>query len=329
MVIIATIIVAITLIIANANPIAFVRNNFHVDRSQAQVLGVSEANGDMPAATAASAVTIVPESKPVSAENPPAPAIKSVYKKTPDISARAAIVMDVKSQKVLWEKNINEQSSIASITKLITALVALKHEPDFAREYVMREDDRREGGRINLFWGDKITVKDLFNASLVGSDNTATIALVHALGFSETEFVAKMNEQAAELGLKDTVFVDPIGLSSNNKSTASEVAKIAASAFLKDRIRRTVTQRRYVLTTKQGKTRIIESTDDLLVEKTAYEVLGGKTGYLNSAGFCFTGKFSQDGREIISVVLGSNSVDTRFSDTDALVAWAYENYVWP
>jgi D-alanyl-D-alanine endopeptidase (penicillin-binding protein 7) len=327
MVIITTILVAIALIVTSTNPIALVRDNFQIGRSQAQVMGVSEENDVAPVATTTAAVELKVESLPE--EKTMEPVLKSVYQKAPEVSASSAIVVDVFSGKVLFSKNIDAQSSIASITKLITALVALDHEPDFEREYVMPNSDRREGGRINLFLGDKITIKDLFNASLVGSDNTATIALVHALDFSEADFVIKMNEQATALGLKNTVFVDPIGLSSNNKSTAEEVAKIAAAAFLQDKIRQTVTQNSYVLKTKQGKTRVIESTDDLLSEKKNYTILGGKTGYLGSAGFCFTGKFTQNEHEVISVVLGSTGVDARFIDTDALVNWVYNNYAWP
>ena len=339
MVLIATILVAITLIVTNTNPVALARNNFFIFNSQAstpvsvaspagRVMGASETGGKIgvqanAAAADQASLTPLPEDKPI------APVLKSVYRKAPEIAARAAVIIDVKSQKVLYQKDVNEQAALASITKLVTALVALKHQPDFDQEYVMQAEDRREGGRINLFWGDKITVKDLWYASLVGSDNTATIALVHALGFSEQEFVAQMNQQAQALGLRDTNFVDPVGLSTNNKSTAAEVAKIAGAALASEEIRQAVTQPRYVLKTKQGKTRVIESTDDLLGGAKSYQVLGGKTGSLGSAGLNFTGKFSQNGREIISVILGSNGVDARFADTDALVNWAYENYVWP
>lgn len=328
MVILTTILIAITLIVTSTNPITFIRNNFRVDRSQAQVMGVSEENNAVQLAVTTAVIEPKTEA-PSPAEKPAEPILKSVYQKAPEVTASAAIVVDLTGGKILFSKNIDAQSSIASITKLMTALVALNNEPDFEREYVMQDTDRREGGRINLFLGDKVIVKDLFNASLVGSDNTATIALVHALGFSEADFVVKMNEQANALGLKNTNFIDPIGLSSNNISTANEVAKIAAAAFSQAEIRKTVTQSRYVLKTKQGKTRVIESTDDLLGEKTVYKILGGKTGYLGSAGFCFTGKFSQNEHEIISVVLGSSDVTARFTDTDTLVNWTYDNYVWP
>jgi len=147
---------------------------------------------------------------------------------------------------------------------------------------------------------------------------------------SESDFVAKMNAKAAALGLRKTTFVDPIGLNDHNTSTAYELIEIARAALTQEKIRQTVLQSRYVLTTKQGKTRIIESTDELLGDNSAYHLMGGKTGYITSAGFCFLGKFRDANNEhdLISVVLGSQSLASRFSETDALVRWAYENYTW-
>ncbi|PIR93506.1 hypothetical protein COT99_00350 [Candidatus Falkowbacteria bacterium CG10_big_fil_rev_8_21_14_0_10_43_10] len=332
MLIIPAVIIIIALSILQINPLTAVRDNFITPDSQAVVLGEQNNEGIVMGVSEAADGALPVQSTailPASGEKDITPFKKGVHMAEPEISASSAIVIDAASQKVLMEKNADGPSSIASITKLITALVALDHQPDFAGEYTMREEDRRDGGRINLFWGDKISIEDLFNASLVGSDNTATIALVHALGFSEPEFVAKMNEKAGELGLKNTNFVDPIGLSSNNKSTAREVAKIIEAALAREKIQQTVIQNKYILKTKQGKARTIESTDILLNKKNGYEILGGKTGYLGSAGFCFAGKFKEYEQEIISVVLGSEGVDLRFSETDELVRWAYENYVWP
>jgi len=194
---------------------------------------------------------------------------------------------------------------------------------------MITEDDRREGGRIFLFDGDRVTIKTLLNTSLVGSANTATIALVHALGLSEQEFVKKMNIKAEELELKNTYFVDPIGLSSDNISTAREVASLLEQTLANEIIQKIVSQQKYILKTKQGKQRLVESTDQLLKQKNGYEVIGGKTGYLGVAGFCFTGQFKQDEHEIISVVLDSSGVDLRFTETDELVSWVFENYLWP
>lgn len=317
------------------NPLTAVQG-FFISDSQAftpeqqsiegQVMGISEAaDNEFNQAT-----TSVSESElPVAEIKDTTPIRKLESSDAPEITAKSAVVIDIESDKKLFSKNPDEVSSIASITKLVTALVVLVLEPDFSQEYTIQLEDRREGGRIFLFQGDGVTIEDLFNISLVGSANTATIALVRALEQTEQDFVMKMNAKVEELGLEKTVFVDPIGLSSNNKSTAYEVAKIVEVALTKEEIQEAVVQDKYILKTKQGKTKIIENTDNLLKEKNGYEVLGGKTGYLGSAGFCFAGKFSEDGHEIVSVILGSQGEDSRFTETDELVKWVYESYVWP
>jgi len=328
MVIITTIIIAITLIVTQVNPINIMRDNFFIPKSQAEVLGVSEIIES--SETQVEDDIVFPSNGfPETGFRDARPIKKFNVSVEPNVTANSAIVIDVKSKNILFRKNIGEPSSIASITKLVTALVVLDQNPDFNKKYIVRVEDRREGGRIFIFQGDEVTINDLFNIVLVGSGNTATIALVHSLGISEQEFVNKMNEKALELGLNRTSFADPIGLSINNKSNAYEVAKILEVALAQEKIKSTVTKSSYVLKTGQGKQRIIESTDYLLKEKKNYNILGGKTGYLGSAGFCFTGKFSNNNREIITVVLGSDSLDSRFSETDEIARWVYDNYIWP
>jgi len=329
---VVTLIITIIIVsISQFSPAAFVRDAFASAKPEmpGQVLGLIEINGRNEQFNASVPADVA--LPPLAPSRPATPVKKAVYQAPPEISANSAVVFDLLSRKILYEKNPDAITAIASISKLMTALVVLDQQPDFSSEYVMQTQDRREGGRIFLFWGDRVTLDDLFHASLVGSGNSETIALVHALGMSESDFVAQMNAKAAGLGLRKTTFVDPIGLNDHNTSTAYELIEIARAALAQEKIRQTVLHDRYLLTTKQGKTRIIESTDALLGENPAYRLMGGKTGYITSAGFCFVGKFSDQNNEhdIISVVLGSQSLASRFSETDALVRWAYENYEWP
>ncbi len=332
MIIITSIVTTIILFFLNINPITIIQDNFFIDQTQAsgKVLGIVEENVSL---TENNLATEILKQQavflPVVKEKNLTPVMKDIHMTEPEIFADSATVFDLTSRTVLYEKNAEDVASIASITKLITALVVLDLEPDLKQEYTLTENDRREGGRIFLFLGDTVTIDDLFNISLVGSGNTATVALVHALGFNEQEFVIKMNEKARELGLLNTKFVDPIGLSFNNVSTAYEVVEIIKTALEQEKIKITVTKSNYILKTKQGKIKRIESTDQLLNQKNDYQIIGGKTGYLVSAGFCFAGQFKQNGHEIISVVLGSNGVEQRFVDTHNLVSWAFDNYLWP
>lgn len=307
-------------------------------KPSADVLGVMERGGEGRAASSARAASEAEVNEAAyrsllpQAENRDAsPVLEHGAVPAPELTAQAAAVFDVKSKKVLYEKNPERLSSLASITKLMTALVVMDQKPDFSEEYVMQSEDRREGGRIYLYNGDRVTRGDLFNAMLVGSANTATMALVHSLGLTEEQFVRKMNEKAYALGLRKTTFADPVGLNPDNRSTAFEVIELTRTALATAAIQQAVLQDRYVLTTKQGAQRVIASTDQLLDDTADFAIAGGKTGYLGEAGYCFTGRFSDENgeREIITVVLGSATVTTRFSETAALVEWTYDNYAWP
>lgn len=248
-----------------------------------------------------------------------------------EISAERGAVLAANDRFFLFTEKADEPQPIASITKLMTALVFLDNNPGWDKEYVITAEDKVEGGRLNLFLGDKVTVKDLFYTSLVASDNGATLALVHASGLSEAEFVTKMNERAERLGLKQTSFSDPIGLSEYNLSTAREVALLAQAAFRSSEISAATTKADYSFMTINGREKKIESTDYLLFdsgEKTLI-VLGGKTGYTEKAGYCFVGRLKNSaGREVISVVLNSQDKNGRFKDSKSLANWVFTNYDW-
>lgn len=248
-----------------------------------------------------------------------------------EMAAEKGAVLEANDHFFLFAEKADEPQPIASITKLMTALVFLDNNPGWENPYTITEADKIEGGRLNLFLGDEVTVKDLFYTSLVASDNGATIALVHASGLSEEEFLKKMNDKAAALGLKNTSFRDPIGLSDYNLSTAREVALLAQAAFQKPEISDATTKADYVFKTLNGREKRIESTDYLLFDpgQKALSVLGGKTGYTEKAGYCFVGWLKNDaGREVISAVLNSQDKNGRFKDSKSLANWAFTNYNW-
>lgn len=248
-----------------------------------------------------------------------------------EIDDCAGVLLDKKSGKFLYSREADKQMPIASITKLVTAMVFLDNNPGWESEYQIRAGDRVEGGRIYLYQGEKVTVENLFYLSLVGSANTATRALVNASGLSTEDFIALMNEKVGELGLKNTFFFDPIGLSRLNVSTASEVAILTAAALEYPEIKKATGNKKYSFTTLGGKSKSVVNTDALLnaYPQEGIEILGGKTGYTKMAGYCFTGDFSdQNNNELISVILGGSSRQSRFSETKKLIKWAYENFRW-
>ena len=246
-----------------------------------------------------------------------------------NISASSCLAIDATSGSLLYAKDPEKPQAIASITKLMTALVFLDHNPGWDKDYVFTEADNRSGGKVYFFPGDRIKVKDLFFGMLVASDNAAVAGLVHATGFTESEFVTKMNEKAKELGLAKSNFADPTGLNNNNVSTAREVAIFAQKALQAPQIQEAVLADSYSFKTEEGKRRIVYSTDKLLSGRGQnLRIEGGKTGYLQSAGYCFVGRFSKDQHQIMTVVLGAADINARFTETKKIVNWVYDNYQW-
>jgi len=216
---------------------------------------------------------------------------------------------------------------IASITKLMSALVFLQSRPDWNKIYEIQKNDKIEGGRIMLFTGEKIKVRDLFNLSLVGSDNMAIMALVHSTGHSEAEFVKKMNEKAASLGMGKTFFADPTGLKDENVSNADDLAVLARESFLDPDILQAVSKKDYSFTTQLGRNKYAKNTDSLLGVNIGknISIIGGKTGYNVAAGYCFVGKFIKNNKPFISVVLKAENKNARFTETEKIIKWAYDN----
>lgn len=247
-------------------------------------------------------------------------------------SASSAVIINEETGHVLFAENSQTKRAIASITKLFTALVFLDFNPGWEKVYQIKNSDRREGGRIYTWTGEKLKVKDLFNLSLVASGNTETIALINATGLGEELFVKKMNLKAKELGLTNTVFKDAVGLNEENTSTAEDVARFAKVALSKKEIAEAVTIEKFQCTTQAGRVVKVLSTDELLgsLDDPVLGLEGGKTGFNNRAGYCFVGKFNNDKEHpIISVILGESTKNSRFAETKDMVKWTYDNYAWP
>ncbi|MCK9438799.1 MAG: serine hydrolase [Patescibacteria group bacterium] len=248
-----------------------------------------------------------------------------------DLSASSVAVLDSDANFFLFEREANEVRSIASISKVMAALVFMDLDINFEDYYRIQASDRRLGGRDYLFLGEEVKKIDLLALSLIPSDNTAVIALSNSIGLSEDDLVKKMNEKAKELKLYKTYFEDATGLSNNNVSTAKEVAIMTAKAFENELIADLAQRYAYNFETKNGRIKNVNSTNELLVGFKDLEVDGrvisGKTGYNILAGYCLTLKFSNsDGKEFISVVLNSKSIKDRFRDSEKIIAEVAEIY---
>ena len=284
----------------------------------------------------ANALVFYGQCRPALVSRLPENLIRPAIIKKPDapefnLTASSGVVLLVKNNTFLYEKNATAKQPIASLTKLMTALVFLDHNPGFDKEYIVSPGDNIAGGKNNLFTGDTVKISDLLNTSLVASDNGATMALAHATGLNDKEFVKAMNDKASKLGLFNTSFVEPTGLSDKNVSTARDIARLAKEALSHDEIKNSTIKKEYSFLTKEGREKKISSTDYLLYSDSSNDVnlLGGKTGYTESAGYWCVGKFSDKRQdEIISVVLNSNGKNDRFLETKSLINWVFNNFNW-
>lgn len=243
--------------------------------------------------------------------------------------AARMFVLDEASGRELLAVEADKIQPIASITKLATALTFLDLNPGWDEYYTVKAGDLVGGARIYIQAGDNIKIRDLFNLSLIASANSATKALVAATGLSEQEFVARMNLKMLALGLANTGFADPIGFSHLNLSSAREVARLAELAFSDRDISATCGQDSYGFSTQAGRAVKAQSTNILLGgEIEGPDVSCGKTGYTVPAGYCFVGRFFQEGQAVISVVLGAGTHFQRFQYSQNIAQWALTSYEW-
>ena len=242
------------------------------------------------------------------------------------LSAVSALVMDVSSNKVLFEKNIHDQLPIASITKIMTAVVTLEsieNLNDLA--IVSAEAIHTPGSKIWLQQNEKISYQDLLHALLISSGNDAAITIAENVAGSKESFVQRMNEKAVALGMKNTHFANPHGLDDpENYSTASDIAILAGYALKKQFIRSTIDIKEMNIMSASGIAHTLTSTNKLLGVDP--EIKGLKTGSTLAAGECLVAlAVNPFGNEIITVLLNSQA---RFSETQHLKDKIWEAYVW-
>ncbi|MBI2098879.1 D-alanyl-D-alanine carboxypeptidase [Candidatus Uhrbacteria bacterium] len=270
---------------------------------------------------------------PASADKPSPPKRKPGSRSVGiEISANVAAAVDMVSGKTLFEKKADFAMPLASLTKLMTALVALEAPPEWEREVVIMESDLREGPR-SMNAGDKITIKDLFYSALVASENTAAVALSRSMDIAPDEFILRMNAKAEELGMLNSSFKDVTGLDPGNIANALDVAVLARAAFKEEKIKNALMTSSYeIVKSNTGEKKNIKNTDRLLdgvLNREPFKIQGGKTGYIDESGYNFV--FEVKGgkkQDLVVVVFGSESAEARFEDAKNLALWAFENFDW-
>jgi D-alanyl-D-alanine endopeptidase (penicillin-binding protein 7) len=239
----------------------------------------------------------------------------------PDIRAAAAIIYNPENGEVLWESNSSDKRSIASITKVMTASVFLENEPDLSQQVVIQRSDVRAASTTYLRAGYKVTTGDLLHLLLIASDNAAARALARVSPHGSEGFIDRMNEKAIELGLENTSYTDPSGLFADNVSSAYDMAKLITYASGDERIASIMQKQHHAIA--MGRRSINIHSTNQLVMRGDVDVLGGKTGFINKAGYCLATllRLPQGGPQVAVVVLGAQSNAGRFWETRHLFNW--------
>lgn len=235
--------------------------------------------------------------------------------------ARAVGVADGKGS-FLFTKNAYEQLPLASLTKLMTVLVFLDKNPGWQKEVRIIAVDDAEPAKVAFKAGDRVQVKDLFYATLIGSKNNAAKALARSTGLSHEDFIKKMNEKAKALGMKQTVFADVTGLDPGNRSTIEDVLKLSRAAFTNLNIAKAASMKSYTFRIVGTKRRHTVRSTNFLLADTAFSAMG-KTGYINESGYNFASRVKNKKQEVLVVVFGATSGERREEVTEQLITFGF------
>jgi D-alanyl-D-alanine carboxypeptidase (penicillin-binding protein 5/6) len=249
---------------------------------------------------------------------------KPIYDDFIDIEATNALLMDAGSGTILWGKNENQKVYPASITKIMTGILAIEHIDDFNK--IVEISENASGVNHSAFFfdkGDRITLMDLLKSALIVSHNNATIALAEYISGNTGNFIAMMNQKAVELGANNTNFENTNGLDSkfpDHITTAYDIALISKYAMENELFREIVSTPTDIIMLNDDEIGL-ENTNKLLT----YDYIKGiKTGYTENAGFCLAAFSDLNGMELITVILNSG-VNTRERDALNLIYWADNN----
>lgn len=242
----------------------------------------------------------------------------------PRVRAAAAVIFNPATGEIFWGENAEHQRPIASITKVMTAIVFAEHEEDPDRIVRIGPADVRAASITYLRAGDRVRADDLLHLALVASDNAAARALARvAVDGGTPAFVGRMNEKARELGLESTVFADSSGLSPGNMSSAYDLSRLIVYASAHERIAPIMRKPSHRLTI--GQRRVTVTNTNKLLAGGDVDVRGGKTGFIRKSGFCLATLLQlPHGQQVAVVVLGARSNAARFMETRNLLNWFVE-----
>ena len=237
----------------------------------------------------------------------------------PNIRARAAIIYSPTTGKVLWGANAQDQRPIASLTKVMTAIVFMEQHPDLTQEVVVADSDVRRVSTTYLRRRERVNVNDLLHLALIASDNGAARVLARISPWGTVGFIERMNEKASELGLLSTHLTDPAGLRASNVSSAYDLSRLITYASRNAQIAEVMRKESHRVRTNRRRI-TLRNTNKLLGGD--FDVRAGKTGYIRRAGFCVVALLQLPESDPVAVViLGAGSNSGRFREARRLVDW--------
>lgn len=245
-----------------------------------------------------------------------------------DITSKEAIIYNLNDDKIIYEKNSNEQTKVASLTKIMTCLVALDNITNLDDNVTVEYRDLQglNGYAIAGFKaGDTVTIKDLLYALLLPSAADAANILARSIAGSKDEFIKLMNDKVNKLGLKNTHFSNPIGMDDDNYSTASDMAII-----LKEAIKNNTFRELYNTTTYTTSNNIkLTKTTDKMASKYNLDIsnlTGSKTGFTNEAGYCLASTSTYNNVNYLAITLNADNYPNHIKDTLTLYNYFDSNY---
>lgn len=244
-----------------------------------------------------------------------------------NVEAKSALVLDVETDAVLYSKNSDEKMAIASLTKIMTALVVLENVGLNDTVTISKNAFDTDGRKDDLAVDEKIRAEDLLKIMLIRSNNTAAVSFAEHTSGNVEEFVKLMNKKTELLGLKNTSFSNPTGFDSEeNYSTAYDVAQLIDYALDKPLIWEILRTQKLSLISLDGEIKHNLKNTNLLLGRLE-NITGGKTGLTDEAGQCLGLVIGDpiNNRRIINVVLNA---EDRFLETERLVRWVFGSYRW-
>ena len=242
----------------------------------------------------------------------------------PKLDSRIALVYDRASGRILFDKNGNKTTPMASTTKIMTAIIVVENSNLSDIVTIDSKSAGTGGSRLGLKKNDKITVNDLLYGLMLRSGNDAAVALAIHVGGSVEGFAELMNKKAKELNLTSTHFMVPHGLDMDGHyTTAYELAKMADYALKNEKLKAIVSTKTCTININNNP-KVISNTNELLGSVSG--VYGVKTGFTNGAGRCLVTACKRDSLDIITVIIGSDTKKIRTSDSMKLIEYSFKNY---